>query len=248
MTSFGVIIPARLSATRLPGKPLLDVAGKPLVIRVAEAAASSSADRIVVATDDDDIFSVVKSAGFDAVMTPADCPSGTDRIASAIKTLAIDPATMLVNVQGDEPDMPGELIDQVAQALVSSKDAVMSTACTRIDNDGDWNDPSVVKVVRDANDNALYFSRASIPATGDRPDEPQAMRHIGIYGYRAGFVTEFASRPPAPIEVAERLEQLRVLWHGERIAVCEAIRAPGPGVDTPADLERVRQQFSKTAD
>lgn len=244
MAGFDVIIPARLSATRLPGKPLLDVAGKPLVIRVAEAAATSSAARIVVATDDDEILRVVKAAGFDAVMTPADCPSGTDRIASAIERLGITPETVLVNVQGDEPDMPGELIDQVADALISMPDAVMSTACARIDNDADWADPSVVKVVRDMNDNALYFSRESIPAVDARPDDALAMRHIGIYGYRAGYVTQFASRSPAPIELAERLEQLRVLWHGERIAVCEAVRAPGPGVDTPADLERVRKQFA----
>jgi len=187
MSAFDVIIPARLSATRLPGKPLLDVAGKPLVIRVAEAAATSDAEQIVVATDDEGIHDVVVDAGFKAVMTPADCPSGTDRIASAIKTLNIDPSRMLVNVQGDEPDMPGELINQVAEALITSADAVMSTACTRVNNDADWSDPSVVKVVRDVNGSALYFSRASIPATDERPGDDLAMRHIGIYGYRAGY-------------------------------------------------------------
>jgi len=243
LPDFDVIIPARLGATRLPGKPLLDVAGRPLVVRVADAASRSSAARVVVATDSDSVASVVGDAGYDWIMTPADCPSGTDRIASAVSALELADERIIVNVQGDEPDMPAALIDQVASLLAQNDSAVMATAGVRITEQRDWADPSVVKVVTDMNDRALYFSRAGIPAS-DSGIPPSALRHIGIYAYRAAYVTRYAAREPSPLELTERLEQLRVLWHGEQIICAEAIEAPGPGVDTPEDLERVRKAFA----
>lgn len=251
-SGFDVIIPARYAAQRLPGKPLLDVAGKALVLRVLDAASTSGAERVIVATDDERIATVVREAGGFVQMTSAEHPSGTDRIAEAADLLELDDDRIIVNVQGDEPDMPGALVDQVASLLVEDVSLGMSTAATPISKLDEWRDPSVVKVVRNANQQALYFSRASIPAATNESSDSStatmlAMRHIGIYAYRAGFVREYTSWPRCDLEIKERLEQLRVLYHGAKIAVCDACAIPGPGVDTEADLARVRKLFTATA-
>ncbi len=248
MSGFDVIIPARYAAVRLPGKPLLDVAGRALILRVLDAASTSSADRVIVATDDERIATVVRDAGGLVQMTSAQHPSGTDRIAEAADMLSLDDDRIIVNVQGDEPDMPGQLVDQVAALLIEDESLGISTAATPIVDLDQWNDRSVVKVVRNAAQHALYFSRAPIPAIQNEQSKVAALalRHIGIYGYRAGFVRRYASWPRCELEVTEKLEQLRVLHQGDRIAVCEACAIPGAGVDTEADLERVRQLFTST--
>jgi len=248
LSPFDVIIPARFGAVRLPGKPLLDVAGKPLIVRVLEAASSSRAERVIVATDDERIADCVTANGGLVQLTSADHPSGTDRIAEAVDALSMDDDRIIINVQGDEPDMPGVLVDQVAALLQNDHHLGMSTAATPIHQTAEWQDPSVVKVVSNIHGHALYFSRAPIPAgQGDDASSPaSAMRHIGIYGYRAGFVRQFTQWPRGALEIRERLEQLRALHNGEKIAVCEACAVPGPGVDTQADLQRVRKLFSET--
>lgn len=245
MSGFDVMIPARIASVRLPGKPLLDVAGRALILRVLDAASASSAERVYVATDDDRIAEVVRDAGGLVQMTSSEHPSGTDRIAEAVDRLALDDDRIIVNVQGDEPDMPAALIDQVADLLAQDETLGISTAATAISDQVQWRDPSVVKVVRNAANHALYFSRAPIPASQSDRDSMSglALRHIGIYGYRAGFVRRYAGWPRCDLEVTEKLEQLRVLHQGERIAVCEACAIPGAGVDTEDDLQRVRELF-----
>jgi len=244
---FDVVIPARYGAVRLPGKPLLDVAGVPLILRVLEAASSSQADRVIVATDDERIAECVTAHGGEVQLTSAQHPSGTDRIAETTDLLSLPDERIIVNVQGDEPDMPGALVDQVAALLQNDPQLGMSTAATPIRSASEWQDPSVVKVVSNLHGHALYFSRASIPAGyGEEASNPVgAMRHIGIYGYRAGFVRRFTHWPQGELEIRERLEQLRALQNGEKIAVCEASAIPGPGVDTEADLRRVRDLFAE---
>lgn len=249
--SFTVLIPARLASTRLPNKPLADIAGLPMIVRVALQAAKSQAARVVVAADDESIVDACELHDIQVVLTRPDHASGSDRLAEACELLGLDGDDVVVNVQGDEPLIDPLLIDSVAELLASKPAASMSTAAHAIDNVSDLANTNVVKVVLDANGMALYFSRATIPWSRDAfasgigalPPLP-LLRHVGIYGYRAGFLRGFSRLPQAPIEVAEALEQLRALWHGHRIAVHVTDQAPGVGVDTPEDLERVRKIFS----
>jgi 3-deoxy-manno-octulosonate cytidylyltransferase (CMP-KDO synthetase) len=243
-----IIIPARYASSRLPGKPLCDIAGKTLIERVHDCARASGAERVIVATDDDRVRTAVEGFGGTVCMTSGEHASGTDRIAEVIGKLGIEPDEVVVNLQGDEPLMPPDLIRQVAETALANPDAAMATACHPIHDHASLTNPDIVKVVRDARGYALYFSRAPIPwprehMAGREQSTIRAWRHIGIYAYRAGFVTRYAAWPPCPLEQTELLEQLRALWHGERIVVCEAASLPGPGVDTPDDLERVRKLF-----
>jgi 3-deoxy-manno-octulosonate cytidylyltransferase (CMP-KDO synthetase) len=244
---FCVLIPARLASTRLPDKPLADIAGQPMIVRVAQRAHASAAQRVVVAADSPSIVDACKQHGIEVVLTRQDHPSGSDRLAQACELLGLSGQDLVVNVQGDEPMIEPALIDSVAALLDARSDASMSTAAHRIDSVDEFVNPNVVKVVLDARGLALYFSRAPIPwwrdgfGDGIRTlPELRPLRHVGIYGYRAGFLREFPRLPQAPIEVTEALEQMRALWHGHRIAVHVTATAPGVGVDTPEDLERVR--------
>jgi 3-deoxy-manno-octulosonate cytidylyltransferase (CMP-KDO synthetase) len=240
---FHVVIPARYASTRFPGKPLTDLAGKPMVIHVCERAAASGALSVAVATDDERIRQAVEAHGHRALMTRADHPSGTDRIAEAAAALGLDDADIVVNVQGDEPLIAPPLIASVAAALAGDAAASMATACHPIDDEAAITNPNVVKVVLDAAGHALYFSRSRIPY----PREPGGVwyRHAGIYAYRSGFLRRFARLEPAPLERAESLEQLRALWHGFRIAVVVCAEEIPPGVDTPQDLDAVRRMLRK---
>ena len=247
---YTVLIPARLASTRLPDKPLADIAGKPMVVRVAERARLSHAARVVVAADSPQILDACRLHGVDAVLTRDDHPSGSDRLAEASRLLGLSARDVVVNVQGDEPLIAPALIDAVAALLEQRPDASMSTAAHPIGDVAEFVNPNVVKVVLDAGGMALYFSRAPIPwwrdgfATGvSQLPAPAPLRHIGIYGYRVAFLQQFPVLPQAPVEVCEALEQLRALWHGHRIAVHVTDETPGPGIDTPADLERVRRLF-----
>jgi 3-deoxy-manno-octulosonate cytidylyltransferase (CMP-KDO synthetase) len=245
-----IIIPARYASTRLPGKPLADVAGKTLIERVHDCARATNPERIIVATDDARIADAVRGFGGEACLTAAGHASGTDRIAEVIRKQAIPHDAVVVNLQGDEPLMPPALIREVASLLSSHPDAVVATACHPIASREEFVNPNVVKVVFDEKGYSLYFSRAAIPwpresMAGKGPDSILAHRHIGLYAYRAGFVLEYSSWSPCTIEQAEQLEQLRVLWHGRRIAVCVSAELPAAGVDTPEDLERVRKLFNK---
>ena len=240
-----VIIPARYAAIRLPGKPLLEIAGKPLIQRVYECAQRSGAESVTIATDDERIKAAATAFGAEVCLTDSKHPSGTDRLAEAVKKLGLDKDDIVVNLQGDEPMMPAGLITQVAESLAQHEPAVMATACCPIESMAELTDPHVVKVVIDHNGYALFFSRAAVPwqqSDGQQPD--QAYRHIGLYAYRAGFLDRYAAWPPCKLEQAERLEQLRVLWYGEKIAVCRARELPGHGIDTEADLARARAHFS----
>lgn len=249
--SYTVLIPARLASTRLPDKPLADIGGLPMVVRVAQRAALSGAQQVVVATDSERILAACERHGTRAVLTRADHPTGSDRLAEACQLLGLDGDDRIVNVQGDEPLIDPALIDACAELLVQRPDCVMSTAAHGLEDLAHFGNPNVVKVVTDAMGRALYFSRAPIPWWRDAPQPAQPatgagapMRHIGIYGYRAGFLRRFPQLSVSPLETVESLEQLRVLWHGERIAVHVAEQAPGAGVDTPEDLNRVRALFS----
>jgi 3-deoxy-manno-octulosonate cytidylyltransferase (CMP-KDO synthetase) len=246
---FTVVIPARLASSRLPNKPLADIAGLPMVVRVAQRAMLSQASQVVVAADDDSIVAACAAHGVRALLTRKDHVSGSDRLAEACQLLGLPPDAVVVNVQGDEPLIPPALINDVARVLTERPDASMSTAAHAIGSLEEFTNPNVVKVVMDARQMALYFSRAPIPWWRDGQSgssfkalpSPAPLRHIGIYGYRAGFLALFPTLPSAPIETMESLEQLRALWHGHRIAVHVTDQAPGPGVDTPEDLARVRQ-------
>ncbi|HEV8502149.1 MAG TPA: 3-deoxy-manno-octulosonate cytidylyltransferase [Casimicrobiaceae bacterium] len=240
--SFHVVIPARWASSRFPGKPLADLAGRPMVVRVCERAAQSGAASVHVATDDERIASAVRAAGHGIVMTRADHPSGTDRIAEAASLLKLENRDIVVNVQGDEPLISPKLIAQVAQLLERLKDASVSTACHAIHDEPSLASPNVVKVVMDAQGYALYFSRSRIPYP--REQGGVCYRHAGIYGYRVEFLKRYAALAPSPLEKAEALEQLRVLWHGYRIAVAVSEAEIPPGVDTPQDLEAVRRMLS----
>ncbi|MCG3189695.1 MAG: 3-deoxy-manno-octulosonate cytidylyltransferase [Burkholderiaceae bacterium] len=244
--SFTVLIPARLKSTRLPDKPLADLHGAPMVVRVAQRAARSAASRVVVAADDARIVDACRAHGVEALLTRADHASGSDRLAEACEQLQLAADAIVVNVQGDEPLIASAMIDACAALLQQRSDCVMSTVAHAIDDPEEFASPNVVKVVVDAAGSALYFSRAPIPHWRDRPaigalpGAPMPLRHVGLYAYRAGFLRRFAALPPVALESVEALEQLRVLWHGERIAVHVSGERPGPGVDTPADLARAR--------
>lgn len=255
-TPFHVLIPARLASSRLRNKPLADICGQPMIVRVAERVKLSRAVSCVVATDDLQILQACRETGVDALLTRADHPSGSDRLAEACTLLGLPDDAIVVNVQGDEPLMDPALIEAVAAELQRRPDCVMSTAAHAIAHAAEFANPNVVKVVLDRRSTAQYFSRAPIPWWRDGmaeawsegimelPQNPLPLRHVGIYGYRVGFLKQFPSLEPAPTEQCESLEQLRVLWHGERIAVHVCDQAPGPGVDTQADLERVREIFA----
>ena len=292
--AFTILIPARLASTRLPNKPLADIGGAPMIVRVAQRVQMHSgtpagqdasnhdpviAPRVVVAGDSPRIIAACHAHGVEAVLTRTDHASGSDRLAEACNILGLSDDAIVVNVQGDEPLIDPTLARAVASLLGNRPDASMSTAAHAIDAVADFNNPNIVKVVLDARSMALYFSRAPIPAARDFPGQAwwlddaaqdasaalttslttlnsvakstllramksaTPLRHIGIYGYRAGFLRLFPTLAQAPVEVSEALEQLRALWHGHRIAVHVTDQAPGPGVDTPEDLERVRKLF-----
>lgn len=245
---FIVVIPARHASTRLPGKMLADIAGRPMVIHVAERARASGAAEVVIATDHPDIAAAAARHGVTALMTRADHPSGTDRIAEVAAQRGYAADAIVVNVQGDEPLIEPALISAAAQQLAHYPDAAIATLCCAIANARDFTNPNVVKVVLDKQGYALYFSRATIPYARDAfahgidtlPSDLPAYRHIGLYAYRAGFLASYARLAPAPLEQFEALEQLRALWHGHKISVVVTPAAPHAGVDTPEDLARVR--------
>ena len=244
---YTVVVPARLSSSRLPNKPLADLGGVPMVVRVARRAAQSHASRVIVACDHPSILTVCQDHGIQAVLTREDHVSGSDRLAEACELLGLGGDDVVVNVQGDEPLIEPDMIDAVARLLAQRPDCSMSTVAHAIDHATDYTNPNVVKVVLDARETALYFSRAPIPWWRDGMaggasalPHPQPLRHVGLYGYRAGFLRLFPTLAVAPLESLESLEQLRALWHGHRIAVHVTSHAPGPGVDTPEDLQRVR--------
>ena len=248
---FHVLIPARLASTRLPNKPLAEIAGVPMVVQVARRAAASSAQQVVVAADDVAIVDACTAHGVRALLTRANHASGSDRLAEACEQLGLDGDNAVLNVQGDEPLIEPALIDACARLLDERRDCVMSTVAHAIENVADFLNPNVVKVVLDAQSRALYFSRAPMPWWRDgfaggitSLPSPAPLRHVGLYGYRAGFLRRFPALAAAPLETTEQLEQLRVLWHGERIAVHVSAATPAPGVDTPQDLERVRAIFA----
>lgn len=259
--NFHVIIPARLKSTRLPNKPLADIHGIPMIVHVAKQAAKSNAQSITVAADHPDIIQACEAHGIHAVLTDPTHPSGSDRLAQACELLHLAPHELVVNVQGDEPLMPVELINACAKELADHPDCAISTAAHPIHQNSEYNNPNVVKVVCNVQGKALYFSRAPIPwwrdgnlslAAGQPPQQANQniaqlspMRHIGIYAYRVQFLKCFPTLAVSPLEKLESLEQLRALWHGENIAVHITNEQPAPGVDTPQDLERIRQILAK---
>lgn len=246
--SFRVLIPARYQASRLPGKPLLDIAGKPMIQHVYERAQESGAQSVVVCTDDTRIQQAAENFGAEVCMTSPEHSSGTERLAEAARILGYGADEIVVNLQGDEPLMPNGLLAQVAEALEGDTSADMATLCVRIHTAAELFDPHVVKVVMDASGGALYFSRAVVPwdrdafavTTEELPTQAVHYRHLGIYAYRVGYLERYVELPACDLERMESLEQLRVLWHGGRIHVAEAQEMPPAGIDTPADLERVR--------
>ena len=249
---FSVIIPARYGSSRLPGKPLLEIDGKPMVLHVLERAEQSGADAVWVATDDPRIADVVTQVGGVVWMTRSDHSSGTDRLAEVVDQLSLEDETIIINLQGDEPEMPAALIQQVANDMAAHSDASVTTLYRKIEEGSELFDPNAVKVVIDEAGYALYFSRAPIPWNRDSFTDPQQAtpsshyRHIGLYGYRAGFLRRYTTWEPSPIEQLESLEQLRVLWKGERIHLSEATIDPGHGIDTEADLLRAQSSSAET--
>jgi len=260
---FVALIPARLASTRLPDKPLADIAGQPMIVHVAQRAAAAGARRVAVATDSQAVAQAVRAAGFEAVLTRADHASGTDRLAEAAAAMGLADDDLIVNGQGGEPLIAPALLRDVAQLLAQAPDCAMATAAHPIDTLVDFLNPSVVKVVCDAHWRALYFSRAPLPFERDAlPGFPAQLpnalppglaaaglplRHIGLYAYRMPFLQVYPTLPRAPLETLESLEQLRALWHGHRIAVLRTEHAPAPGVDTPEALRRVREWFAAQA-
>jgi 3-deoxy-manno-octulosonate cytidylyltransferase (CMP-KDO synthetase) len=244
---FSVLIPARLASTRLPDKPLADIAGAPMVVRVAQRALQSGARQVVVATDHERVLQACALHGVQALLTREDHVSGSDRLAEACEQLGLDGDALVVNVQGDEPLIAPALVRDCALLLQRQSDCVMSTAAHAIESVEEFTNPNVVKVVCDAAGRALHFSRAPLPWWRDgfaqgihALPSPAPLRHVGLYAYRASFLRRYPLLPSSPLEQLESLEQLRVLWHGHRIAVHVSAERPGPGVDTPADLQRVR--------
>ncbi|HHQ4803097.1 3-deoxy-manno-octulosonate cytidylyltransferase [Aeromonas veronii] len=254
--SFVVVIPARYASTRLPGKPLADIHGKPMVQHVVEKALQSGADRVIVATDDERVQQALQSTGVEVCMTSPDHQSGTERLAEVCRHYGFAADTIIVNVQGDEPLIPPAIIRQVADNLAAAT-APMATLSVPIKDAEEAFNPNAVKVVTDKDGYALYFSRASIPWDRDRFAASDRIagsheqigdhyqRHIGIYAYRAGFIQRYVDWAPSVLEQVEALEQLRVLWYGEKIHVAQALEAPPVGVDTQADLEKVRAFLAK---
>ena len=240
---FLVVIPARLGSTRLPRKPLADIGGKPMVVRVAERAKESLAQSVVVATDSAEIEAVCNEHRIECLLTSSDHPTGTDRLAQVAQLLKLPASTLVVNLQGDEPLIPPELINQVAQTLANNVQCAISTIAVPISDPSEIANPNVVKVVLNRAGEALYFSRAPIPFVRDTQSvhKTEHLRHLGIYAYRADFLQAYSRLEPAPPEQAEALEQLRALWNSYRIAVHIASEVPPAGVDTPEDLERVRR-------
>ncbi len=248
--SFAVVIPARYASSRLPGKPLLEIAGKPMVQRVWERAARAGASEVIIATDDERIEMVCEDFGAEVVMTSAEHPSGTDRLQEVAKRRSWDDSQIVVNVQGDEPLIPPALIRQVADNLAAQPAASIATLCEPVSTLEELTNPNAVKVVTDSTGLALYFSRATIPWPRDAfASSAESMpagawfRHIGIYAYRAAFLHRYVTWPPAPLEQLEQLEQLRALYNGERIHVAAACEPVPAGVDTQADLDAVRQRL-----
>lgn len=252
--AFTVVIPARYASSRLPGKPLAAIGGHPMIRHVWDRASESDAERVIIATDSEEIGDVVHGFGGEAVMTRGDHPSGTDRLQEVASSLALEDDAIVVNVQGDEPLLPAGLINQVAGLLEGAPEAAIATLSEPITNPDELFNPNTVKVVMDAAGRALYFSRAPIPwdrATFEeacRPEQVPASagwyRHIGLYAYRVSLLHQFVGWQPAPLERAESLEQLRALWHGARIQVGIAEQTPPAGVDTEADLARVRVRLA----
>lgn len=249
---FRIVIPARFASTRLPAKPLADICGKPMIVRVLERVQDAGALETWVATDHAEVRDAVLAAGGKVVMTRADHPSGTDRLAEVAELRGWADGDIVVNVQGDEPLVSPALIHEVAQNLADHAAAAIATAAHPLHDTVAMMNPNVVKVVLDKYGYALYFSRAPIPYARDAyaaqapmPEQLPAYRHIGIYGYRTAFLRSYASLPPAGIETFEALEQLRALWHGYRISVAIAAVAPATGVDTAEDLQRVRELFAQ---
>ncbi len=251
---FKAVVPARYASTRLPAKPLLDLDGKPMVARVAERAVLSGADEVWVATDHPEVVKAAEASGLSVLLTRADHPTGTDRLAEVVELRGWSDDTIVVNVQGDEPLIDPALVARTAQQLAESG-ADIATVAHSVDNPADFFAPNVVKVVCKANGDAMYFSRAPIPFARDHfaqdkdraslPSGFIACRHIGLYAYRAGFLRAYAKLTPSPVEGFEALEQLRALWHGYRISVLVADHLPMPGVDTPEDAARMQEWFSK---
>jgi 3-deoxy-manno-octulosonate cytidylyltransferase (CMP-KDO synthetase) len=255
---FIAVIPARYASTRLPGKPLLDIGGLPMVVQVARRAAASGAQAVWVATDNEKVRAAVEQHGARAMLTSSTHATGTDRIAEVAAKLGCDDDDIVVNVQGDEPLIEPALIGEVAAVLARMPEAAIATACHPLEDYASMMNPNVVKVALDAKGYAMYFSRAPIPyardafaqhdgATAGLPEGLPAYRHIGIYAYRAGFLRQYASLEPVASERFEALEQLRALAHGYRIAVAVTDHVPAPGVDTPEDLLRVRAEFARIA-
>jgi 3-deoxy-manno-octulosonate cytidylyltransferase (CMP-KDO synthetase) len=242
--SFKVVIPARYQSTRLPGKPLVDIAGRPLIQHVFERAVQSHAGEVIIATDDEQIFAAAETFGACVVMTSATHQSGTDRITEVADRLGWPDKQIVVNVQGDEPLIPSQLINLVANNLATDSQASVATLCEAISNKTEINNPNCVKVVFDQQQHALYFSRAAIPYIRESSGSARYFRHIGLYAYRAGFLRAFSAAAPAMLEEAEKLEQLRALAMGRRIHVAVTTESPGAGIDTPEDLERVRKLLS----
>ncbi|KAJ5939293.1 3-deoxy-D-manno-octulosonate cytidylyltransferase [Penicillium verhagenii] len=241
--SFIAMIPARFASTRLPGKPLADIHAKPMIAHVIKRAQESGATRVIVATENASVLEAARAAGAEAIMTRDDHESGTERLAEAVDILQIGDDAIVVNVQGDEPLLEPELIAQVGRDL-ALHDAEMATLATPIRDASDANNPNNVKVVLDADGNAMYFSRAMIPwdrdASGFEGVDQGVLRHVGLYAYRAGFLRQYTTLSPSALERIEKLEQLRVLYHGKRIHVSIAESAVSLGVDTAEDLERIR--------
>lgn len=249
---FHIIIPARYASSRLPGKPLRLLAGKPLLQHVYEQAGKSRATSVIIATDDDRIKQAAEGFGADVCMTSTTHQSGTERLAEVIDIKGLAPDEVIVNLQGDEPMMPPACLDQVAGLLADDAECKMASLCEPLESADELFDPNIVKVVLNKHQQAIYFSRAPVPWHRDAftdnarvlPNEADLYyRHIGLYAYRAGFVKQYLQLTPSPIEKAESLEQLRVLWHGDKIAMAIALAPTGPGIDTEQDLQKIQQRF-----
>lgn len=250
--SFKIYIPARYAATRLPGKPLREVAGRPLIQHVVLQALACAPQEVVVATDDERIAKAAEAAGARSCMTARDHASGTDRIAEAAAQRDEAPDCIIVNLQGDEPALPPAVVGQVAALLAAAPEVDVATVCEPFSSEADWRDPNQVKVLRDRHERALYFSRAPVPHSRDGDPWRAARefrRHVGLYAYRAAYLQHFVRLPPSPLEIREKLEQLRALDDGATIRVPDALAPCGIGIDTPEDLARfaARLQAGGTA-